>query len=237
MTFKHIKIDLLMKNTAKRFGIVDIWALIPHFLRDNKKIKKELPGRESNPGLPRDRRRYLPLYYRGLAVVLMLVYHCPSGRSVLEPSRWYGCGGTRLSLHQERAWSTGSTTTTVSGRLTRLRAISLTRELFMSLLLDHCWTDRLRDTTPACLPMDRSGSLGVLVPSSSSSVFYFCSFSDLPPFLFFSYTHLLFTYSFFFAADWVWKVILVSNLFAYYNYTERTKRIFGFCVCLSLSPV
>ncbi len=27
--------------------------------------KKKLPDRESNPGLPRDRRRYLPLYYRG----------------------------------------------------------------------------------------------------------------------------------------------------------------------------
>ena len=32
-----------------------------------KKKKSALPGRESNPGLPRDRRRYLPLYYRGLA--------------------------------------------------------------------------------------------------------------------------------------------------------------------------
>ena len=31
-----------------------------------KKEKKiTLPDRESNPGLPRDRRRYLPLYYRG----------------------------------------------------------------------------------------------------------------------------------------------------------------------------
>ena len=27
--------------------------------------KKILPGGESNPGLPRDRRRYSPLYYRG----------------------------------------------------------------------------------------------------------------------------------------------------------------------------
>ena len=31
-----------------------------------KDSEKVLPGRESNPGLPRDRRRYLPLYYRGL---------------------------------------------------------------------------------------------------------------------------------------------------------------------------
>ena len=27
--------------------------------------KNILPGGESNPGLPRDRRGYLPLYYRG----------------------------------------------------------------------------------------------------------------------------------------------------------------------------
>ena len=27
--------------------------------------KRFLPGGESNPGLPRDRRRYSPLYYRG----------------------------------------------------------------------------------------------------------------------------------------------------------------------------
>ena len=30
-----------------------------------RKVKKILPGGESNPGLPRDRRGYLPLYYRG----------------------------------------------------------------------------------------------------------------------------------------------------------------------------
>ena len=29
------------------------------------KLKKMLRDRELNPGLPRDRRRYLPLYYRG----------------------------------------------------------------------------------------------------------------------------------------------------------------------------
>ena len=33
--------------------------------RHPKRMQKDLPGRESNPGLPRDRRRYLPLYYRG----------------------------------------------------------------------------------------------------------------------------------------------------------------------------
>ena len=29
-------------------------------------FEKTLPERESNPGLPRDRRGYSPLYYRGL---------------------------------------------------------------------------------------------------------------------------------------------------------------------------
>ena len=29
-------------------------------------VGKVLPDRESNPGLPRDRRGYSPLYYRGL---------------------------------------------------------------------------------------------------------------------------------------------------------------------------
>ncbi len=33
--------------------------------KKKKGKKKVLPDRESNPGLPRDRRRYLPLYYRG----------------------------------------------------------------------------------------------------------------------------------------------------------------------------
>lgn len=35
----------------------------------NSKVTKKdilLPGGESNPGLPRDRRGYLPLYYRGV---------------------------------------------------------------------------------------------------------------------------------------------------------------------------
>ena len=33
--------------------------------KEKKRQKKILPGGESNPGLPRDRRGYLPLYYRG----------------------------------------------------------------------------------------------------------------------------------------------------------------------------
>ena len=32
---------------------------------EKQETKDILPGGESNPGLPRDRRGYLPLYYRG----------------------------------------------------------------------------------------------------------------------------------------------------------------------------
>ena len=35
-------------------------------LIQSKNQKKYLPDGELNPGLPRDRRGYLPLYYRGL---------------------------------------------------------------------------------------------------------------------------------------------------------------------------
>ena len=35
------------------------------FIEERRAKKKLLPGGESNPGLPRDRRRYSPLYYRG----------------------------------------------------------------------------------------------------------------------------------------------------------------------------
>lgn len=37
--------------------------------------KKLLPDRESNPGLPRDRRRYSPLYYRGTIQLMSLPQH------------------------------------------------------------------------------------------------------------------------------------------------------------------
>ena len=33
--------------------------------KSSQAAKKSLPDGESNPGLPRDRRGYLPLYYRG----------------------------------------------------------------------------------------------------------------------------------------------------------------------------
>ena len=36
------------------------------YINKNKQRKVYLPGGESNPGLPRDRRGYSPLYYRGV---------------------------------------------------------------------------------------------------------------------------------------------------------------------------
>ena len=44
----------------------DIYAKRTREQRGKKK-SVHLPDGESNPGLPRDRRGYLPLYYRGLA--------------------------------------------------------------------------------------------------------------------------------------------------------------------------
>ena len=51
----------------------------------------ELPCRESNPGLPRDRRGYSPLYYRGLSIwnrlwvykFFMILKYCNRWRPVL----------------------------------------------------------------------------------------------------------------------------------------------------------
>ena len=49
--------------------------------------EKMLPDRESNPGLPRDRRGYSPLYYRGLhdfwSIILLIAY----GISLREKKR------------------------------------------------------------------------------------------------------------------------------------------------------
>ena len=56
-------ISELKKTNFKTFslqGIVDIWK---KWL--SKKKGTRLPNGESNPGLPRDRRGYSPLYYRG----------------------------------------------------------------------------------------------------------------------------------------------------------------------------
>ena len=44
-------------------------------------IRKKLRDRELNPGLPRDRRGYYPLYYRGFAYTPTLIaeledHHC-----------------------------------------------------------------------------------------------------------------------------------------------------------------
>ena len=47
-------------------------------------MKKELPGRESNPGLPRDRRRYLPLYYLGMLTSSYNNYQSQSESSIVR---------------------------------------------------------------------------------------------------------------------------------------------------------
>ena len=46
-----------------------------------RKINLKLPGGESNPGLPRDRRGYSPLYYRGPLErnMIMFQYKTDSG--------------------------------------------------------------------------------------------------------------------------------------------------------------
>ena len=41
-------------------------------LKEKRGKKSVLPGGESNPGLPRDRRGYSPLYYRGLTQILQI---------------------------------------------------------------------------------------------------------------------------------------------------------------------
>lgn len=57
-----------------------------------------LPGRESNPGLPRDRRRYSPLYYQGRDVwisvheglhLLILAYHAMKNIYTLYTCIWF----------------------------------------------------------------------------------------------------------------------------------------------------
>ena len=47
----------------------EIYSVIA-FNRRRHILLQKLPDGESNPGLPRDRRGYLPLYYRGIQLVL-----------------------------------------------------------------------------------------------------------------------------------------------------------------------
>ena len=47
-------------------------ALIGIISKRRGRKKSVLPGGESNPGLPRDRRGYSPLYYRGLTQNLQI---------------------------------------------------------------------------------------------------------------------------------------------------------------------
>ena len=47
-----------------------VGSTVTHALQSSVlEVAKVLPDRESNPGLPRDRRGYSPLYYRGLDIL------------------------------------------------------------------------------------------------------------------------------------------------------------------------
>ena len=59
----------LWKNCPGFFGINNSFLSEENLV--NAFVKKNLPGGESNPGLPRDRRGYLPLYYRGLVEIVV----------------------------------------------------------------------------------------------------------------------------------------------------------------------
>ena len=47
--------------------IIIIKSILKHLSKSEK--QKHIPGGESNPGLPRDKRGYSPLYYRGIGCV------------------------------------------------------------------------------------------------------------------------------------------------------------------------
>ncbi|VDM24390.1 unnamed protein product [Toxocara canis] len=57
-----------MTKTCKSYTY-DVAIMINIRYVKNLQEKNGLPGRESNPGLARDRRGYSPLYYRGLVGV------------------------------------------------------------------------------------------------------------------------------------------------------------------------
>ena len=54
--------SLSMREVPGSIPGISIYILHPFAKKFNSKVF--LPGGESNPGLPRDRRGYLPLYYR-----------------------------------------------------------------------------------------------------------------------------------------------------------------------------
>ena len=64
-------VKLLLKKLIedKNFG-GNIYHKCTSQNKEDKKIEL-LPGGESNPGLPRDRRGYSPLYYRGPGLITM----------------------------------------------------------------------------------------------------------------------------------------------------------------------
>ena len=54
--------------------------------KNHEKKKERLSGRESNPGRPRDRRKYSPLYYRRPPVLQFIIQQFAS---------WLGCHSSR----------------------------------------------------------------------------------------------------------------------------------------------
>ena len=71
--------------------------------RHFSKKKLTLPGGESNPGLPRDRRGYLPLYYRGLLVLNHTTHHLRYCRELHEEEKGWEKDPERCQLNEKRA--------------------------------------------------------------------------------------------------------------------------------------
>ena len=60
-----------LERRANNANVVGSTPTLAIFFTQNSNFdmfEKVLPDRESNPGLPRDRRGYSPLYYRGLGI-------------------------------------------------------------------------------------------------------------------------------------------------------------------------
>lgn len=109
------------------------------------RIKSRLLDRESNPGLPRDRRRYSPLYYRGVrdlchfSRILNLTKHNHSTTT-----------NTPQRIHMHTYTLTLAHTCTNRHYVTSNPALHCTTHLSTSSLLQsifHCHTNHLCTTT------------------------------------------------------------------------------------------
>ena len=69
--FFWLKLTMIIK--VYNFGFIFLnFSFLLYGLLHKKNSKTILPDRELNPGLPRDRRGYSPLYYRGCLRSLVL---------------------------------------------------------------------------------------------------------------------------------------------------------------------